>query len=654
MIALPPSLAPPPPFPLVVDQVATAADIAPGMRSGTYTLATNDGPLVVHVVAIDPHEPTVRFGTVVAHDRMISSGETVSSMAARTGAVAGINADYFDISSTNQPLNVVVRDGVLERTPSRRVALSVSPQSAVTIGYVGFAGTATYGTAQLPLTAVNEWPPQGGAALLTAAYGTLAATPGIVVVSLSPVAGIAGAPGAYRVTAAGPAVAGPVVGTLLALGPAAQKMAAPPAPGDIVTLAFDTTPPVASMVSAVGGGPLLVAHGAPADDPFSPAPEETNVRFPVAGAGVEADGTLLFVVVDGRKPAVSIGLTRPQFGALMRGLGAVDAMAFDSGGSATLVARVLGDAGPSVLNDPSDGRERPVADGLFAYSDAPLGIHPHLIVRPATVVAYRGASVPLRAAIVDDGGHRIRAADVPPLLATGPAGDRVTTLHERNGAYSVTVPYRVVDRIATLAIAPDRPNPPAGVVLPLQVHGYDAHGTPIALDGVAVRWTALGVVSDVPQFAYATTHGDAVIGAALGGATASVRVRVGSHVVPVTDAETALAYDFTGTARAAYANTAIDLPGEPTTFALDVLGAGDGVPLRAAFLNRYGERRAVTLAAHVDWLGWQHVTVPLPPDLNPPIRLMSLYVVPSLGGPPVRAAGTLRFRALSVVLPGAS
>ena len=57
---------------------------------------------------------------------MISSGETVSAMAARTGAVAGINADYFDIGNTNQPLNVVVRDGALLRTPSKRAAIDVA------------------------------------------------------------------------------------------------------------------------------------------------------------------------------------------------------------------------------------------------------------------------------------------------------------------------------------------------------------------------------------------------------------------------------------------------------------------------------------------------------------------------------------------------
>ena len=133
MIALPVQLAPPAPFPLVVTQWSAQEDVAPGIRRADYRLTTSAGPLVVHVVAIDTHDPTVRLGAVVARDRMISNGETVSSMAARTGAVAGINADYFDIGNTNQPLNVVVRDGALLRTPSKRAAIDVARKEAALV-----------------------------------------------------------------------------------------------------------------------------------------------------------------------------------------------------------------------------------------------------------------------------------------------------------------------------------------------------------------------------------------------------------------------------------------------------------------------------------------------------------------------------------------
>ncbi len=655
MIVLPPAISPPAPFPLVVSQWSSAEEVAPGLRRADYRITTNAGPLVVHVVAIDTHDPTVHLGAVVAHDRMISSGETVSAMAARTGAVAGINADYFDIGNTNQPLNVVVRAGALLRTPSKRAAIEIGTGGDIGIGYVSFTGTVSYGTAQIPLTGLNEWPPQGGATLLTAAYGALAPAAGVITAALAPVDTSPGLPGTYRVTAVSAPAAGPVGGALLGFGPAALALAPPPNVGDTVALAFDTTPPASSLAAAVGGGPLLLANGVAVDDPNSPAPEERNVRFPVAGAALEPDGTLLLIVADGRKPAVSIGLTRPEFAALMRGFGATGGLAFDSGGSATLVTRQLGDAGASVVNDPSDGRERPVADALLAYSDAPAGQHPHLVVRPASFTAYRGAQVTLRGAVVDDADHRLRAADVVPLATDPRPGAHVATVRERGGTLTALVPYRTVDRVAALTIVPDRPNPARGVQLALAVTGADERGAPVVLGDAPVSWTLGGRSAAGPQVVYDTAGGDATVTATLGGAVATTVVRVGRHTLAVPAfAETALAYDFTGTARAAYANGVIPLPDEPVRLSLEVDGDGNGVPLRAAFVNRYGEKQSLTLAKSVDWTGWRRIEIALPPDLNPPVRLTSVYVVRSLGGPPVHAAGALRFRALAVVVPGGS
>ena len=655
MIALPASLAPPAPFPLVVAQWSAPEEVAPGIRRADYRLTTNAGPLVIHVVAIDTHDPTVRLEAAVARDHMISSGETVSSMAARTGAVAGINADYFDIGNTNQPLNVVVRDGALLRSPSKRAALDVSSGGDVGIGYVSFAGTVAYGTTQLPLTGVNEWPPQGGATLITPAYGALTATPKVIAAGLVPVDTPAGSPGTYRVGTIGAPPSGPVGGALLGFGPAAQAMGPLPNVGDTVTLAFDTTPAAENLRAAVGGGPLLVAHGAAVDDPYSPAPEESSVRFPVAGAALEPDGTLLLIVVDGRNAAVSIGLTRPEFGALMRGFGATDGLAFDSGGSATLVTRALGDAGPSVVNDPSDGRERPVADALLAYSDAPSAAHPHLVVRPSSFIAYRGAAVALRGAIVDDGDHLVRSAEVAPLVTDPALGAHVATVRERGGTLTAEVPYRTVDRVAALTIAPDRPNPARGVALPLTVSAADERGAPIVLGDAPVRWMLGSQTASGTRVVYDTQGGDTTATATLGAVIATTPIRVGSHTVAVAAyPETVLAYDFTGSARAAYANAVIPLPGEPVKFSLDVFGDGNGVPLRASFVNRYGEKSLLTLAKSVDWTGWRRIAIALPPDLNPPVRLTSVYVVRSLGGAPVTAAGTLRFRALAVIIPGSS
>jgi hypothetical protein len=677
---LPAVLAPAAPFPLVVGQSQTSEFVAPGVRRATYRLQTSDGPLVVNVVAIDPREPTVRFDTVLAADRLISGGETTSSMARRTHAVAGVNGDYFDIGNTNQPLGIVVRRGALVRTPSKRVALDVRTDRSVHFEPIAFSGSVAYGSATVPLTAVNEWPPEGGAAFLSADFGAPRPATGVVLAELVTADSAHDATavaGTYRVAAVDDVAPATITGPMLAFGPAARAFAAPPAVGDTVVVSADTAPALAGIACAVGGGPLLLAAGRPAVDPNEPAPEEHDRRLPVSGAATTASGELLLASVDGRQTQLSIGVTRPQFAALFAALGANDAMAFDSGGSATLVARVLGDGAATVLGLPSDGEERRVADGFFVYSVAPQGPAAALVVRPSAILTLPHALVALRAALVDAAGHSLGAVH----LAGGDAvraGATSASVVVRAAKLRAAVALEVVPNLTRLDVGADVRAADPGTLVPLAARGFDARGREVEL-GDAVRWSADDGSFVSPGRYRAGAH-DATVVANAGGARAEYLVRVGRHAealrsfdvdhealwsfaaIPA-DAggslafggaprELRLGYDFSGNERAAAANATIVLPGEPLAFTVDVLGDGSGVGVRVAFLNRFGERRALTLARRVDWNGWQARTVALPGDLNPPVRLVALYAVDSLGGGFSHATGSIAFRNPAVVVAG--
>ena len=259
----------------------------------------------------------------------------------------------------------------------------------------------------------------------------------------------------YRVAAVTNAPPWPTARALrLAYGPAAQAFGPLPDVGDVVAVEYDTDPPLAGRARRRSAADReLLRGGAPVDDPASPNYADRERRIPASAAARFPDGTLALVVVDGRHPATSIGVNRAELIALLRGLGATDAMLFDSGGSATLVARVLGDAEASVVNEPSDGVERPVADGLFVYSDAPVGPPARLVVRPARIVALPGARVPLRARVVDANDHGLgdargawRVAPSPLIAAIGEddvlrAGDRTGSgvVHVARGARRCTI-----------------------------------------------------------------------------------------------------------------------------------------------------------------------------------------------------------------------
>ena len=89
---------------------------------------------------------------------------------------------------------------------------------------------------------------------------------------------------------------------------------------------------------------------------------------PRTAVGIDTDGRrLLFLVIDGRS-ASSRGYTMVELANMMIALGADNALNLDGGGSSTLYSRkVTGEMG--VINEPSDGGERKVANGLGIFYD---------------------------------------------------------------------------------------------------------------------------------------------------------------------------------------------------------------------------------------------------------------------------------------------
>jgi hypothetical protein len=75
----------------------------------------------------------------------------------------------------------------------------------------------------------------------------------------------------------------------------------------------------------VSGGPLLLWRGNPLEEPQVESISRVFflARHPRTAVGVRADGGLLFVTVDGRRPEESVGMSLPELTDLMLGLGSI-------------------------------------------------------------------------------------------------------------------------------------------------------------------------------------------------------------------------------------------------------------------------------------------------------------------------------------------
>lgn len=686
---LPLSVQPAPPFPKIVTDAPVISDVAPGIRYGDYSMLTADGPLSVHVLAVDLHDPLVRVGTELAGDRLLSSGETVSSMAARTGAVAGINGDYFDINQTNQPLNILVQNSVLERMPMHRWALAFGKDDTPLFTEFEVSAQATLPGGVLPLKTVNDWPPPGGGAvLITSSYGPLHPQENVTEFTLEPVDGTP--PFAtYRVTGIADNTVAQPPGYYLAIGPNAYSALPLPNTGDTISVNGTSSPPLDGILSAIGGGPLLVKDGAWYADPDGPNKGEFLTHMPATAAGVTQDGTLLLFEIDGRQPALSIGVLQPQLASLMIAFGVVTGMQFDGGGSSTMVARLPGDTDAAVQNSPSDGQERRVGDALLVYSDAPFGPPAKISVLPQTVRALPGASVPLHVAITDASGHAVRSCPCNLHLQVLPSSagtiDRQTfvagehpqdaVIRIESGALRTEIPVHVTTAVARGEILPLRPALQARETVQLSARAFDASGYPIAVPPDlpwSARNAAIGTTGKLHVF-----ESDADVSVRLGDKVVTQAVTVGEHAEPIALSDvtfttaprngpggidraqpcaqcTTLHYDFTGDERAAYIVTSMALPERALAISADVFGDGNGEILRLAINNAINERFLYTFAT-VDWHGWRHVEFRLPPALPQPVTLRALYVINRVGlMPAVSAAGAVSIRDLRVTLAGSA
>ena len=338
--------------------------IAPGLSLGQYHVLGEHGPLAISVLSADPTEKTLHFDTAIADDHVISRGERTSAMGVRTNAVAGVNGDYFDIGRTYQPQGMLVSAGELIRGPADRAVATIDRNMHATFGEFRMTGALVTQHGSERVSEFNDWPP-GYVSVITPRYG-LELKPGdATFVELTSLGG-----SKYRVANVTPGDRTIPVTFGIAIG----RLAKIPLPkiGDVVKLTYATDPPLGDTAMAIGGGPILVKDGLPYEDPHAPAPDERDYRWPVVALAQMKDARLDLIAVDGRHPERSVGMTRPEFAELLERFGATGAMALDSGGSVTLVARTPGDANVSVRNVVSDfSAERWVSDALFLYSTAP-------------------------------------------------------------------------------------------------------------------------------------------------------------------------------------------------------------------------------------------------------------------------------------------
>ncbi|MFE5818925.1 phosphodiester glycosidase family protein [Streptomyces sp. NPDC056479] len=372
---------------------AQGTPLAPGVAYDEFDIPAAKGTAHAHVLTVDLRNPRVHLDLL--YPGASAARATVSQQATAQGAVAGVNGDFFNISETQHPgvaatgssvgpviasglaLKAAVPNGqrfgpALPPGTSTEDVFGVGTDRRARLDGLSLDGSIATPEGSLPLGGLNQYAlPVGSIGAFTSKWGSVSrvrATCGTDTDRAAPCSTdtyeVAVRDGKVVSTADTPG-SGPIAeGTTVLVGREAgaqqlRKFFA----GEAVSVRH-------RLVAASSRIPYRFALGGyPVLDDGQPLPGLDDRASAVRTAVGIADGgrRLVLLALDGA-PEYRTGLTIAEVASVMRDLGSADAFSLDGGGSSTLVAREPGAATVSVRNHPSDGRERPVPNGIGVFS----------------------------------------------------------------------------------------------------------------------------------------------------------------------------------------------------------------------------------------------------------------------------------------------
>lgn len=550
--------------PLVLHRQSVSRPVGPGVELTQIRQFDSDGWLNLTVLEIDLTEPTVEIDAILGNNRLTGS-QGFSVTAAESGAIAGINGDFFHIQTTRAPIGIHVQSGELFKSPPQgtlAVGFFNDRGRAPLIGEIGFRGqvTAPNGARRR----LDAWNPAGlpphGLAFYNHRWDSAAPgagspdmpADGLVHVVLN---------ASQRVEAVLQDSPGPRVpdggGVLAGRGDGASWLLEHARKGKMLTVDVRLDPP--SLRAAIGGRPVLLQNG-------EIPPDFDDAIHPRSAIGFNRDGTRAWwVVVDGRS-TLSRGVTLHQMARLLKDFGATEALNLDGGGSATLLARTPGEWQPIVWNLPSDGRERPLPNGLGIFNHTPAGAmnqlliplpppnDPHLIESIEFRVA-PGATVLPSAVAVDAQNNRVELPgeivwSVSPkhlgtfapdgtFTASQPGRGTITaSVTVGDQTFSASQPLRVIGEPVALRIEPGDLAVGPRETVELQINAVDIHGFSAPVPPEDVRWSvhgSIGTVTPGGHFTAADATASGSVDATFREARGVVTVGIGASPEPIAD-----------------------------------------------------------------------------------------------------------------------
>lgn len=661
--------------------------ITKGVTRIHHKLLWPDGWRNVNVLKINLEEKNVRVAPIQSATG--TQRQTVSQMVKDSGAVAGVNGDYFDMSSSYTPsLGMVIKDGQLQHSyNSQYYHLGINKNMATfMIDYhnrpdmayygvsikissnghiIGAAGTKNIIPASItrPIIVDNSY------------YQTTHSIVGkhktvyTLVVENNVIT--------YR-SKSGEGVTIPKEGFVVIIPQslantyyAQLTLGAPLKVEEILYLNQGLTDSVEKMKLGIGGSGLIMKNGEPyKGGAHSVTPASKVARTIVAT--VKGTQEILLITVD--KSGSYLGMNQSEILSLLKTYKAEDAMYLDGGGSTTFVSRHEGSFTPSLQNYPSGGKERKVVNGLGVFTTSPVGHVASLRVTASTQRSFVGQPIRFNVKAVDSNYNpvTIQAQDIQYKIdgITGTFTENIF-VPTSSGKGVVTATLNGISEYYEVSVE-DKPSgiivEPCYVQIPLngsqsvKVYGVSREGYKIPLSPEEISWQSSNPNIKVTnqQIVGGGQAALTSLTATYKGISSSIGVVVGSSTIKLESFEKnsgkpavgeklaqttvfpikeikyegqkslKMTYTFKTSSNKQVASTIFNqpiiIPEEASSINMWLYGKNQGDGVKVQLTDAKGKVYSLQLVENIAFNGWKYTTVSLPEELSLPAKMTKINV----------------------------
>lgn len=408
--------------PEVLHQIQDTQTITKGATYTTDSRLTSKGWQDIHLLKIDLTDPNIQVRPM--EGASLGEKQTVLSLAQKAGAVAGVNADFFDMGQEKAPgFGLVAEDGKINHAYNNKIVglgasnnmgtMLIDKDKNVLLDFVNVNLTiqdTRTGTVLATLQSVNKPTGNlGSPAYLDRSYGPttiplkgankrlykIAVENGVVTQIIEPGQGANIPENGYVIV-----MDEPGANTRLGSFSVGQEVSFK----STLSLGNQFQKSIKDIEAGIGGGGLIMKDGATytgASHKVSP-----NSRQPRTVIGSSQDEKTLFLMtIDGRNG--SIGATHNELIPILKSYGVHTAMHLDGGGSTTFVSREEGESNVEIKNNPSGGSPRRVTNGIGVFSTSAPGQVAKVIISSQYDRTFIGTPISYTVKAVDENNNPV-------------------------------------------------------------------------------------------------------------------------------------------------------------------------------------------------------------------------------------------------------